>query len=60
MTNASDLMSEVKKGGAVMNLRLPFTLRCSSICAQAIYFIVDRGKIRVDIPKSTSLVGASS
>ena len=37
--NASDLISEVKKGGAVMNLRLPFTLRCSGICAQAIHFI---------------------
>ena len=39
VTNASDLISGVKKGGAVMNLRLPFTLRCSGICAQVIYFI---------------------
>ena len=38
-TNASDLMSEVKKGGLVINLRLPFTLRRSGIRAQAIHFI---------------------
>ena len=37
--NASDLMSEVKKGGAIMNLRLPFYLCCSGICAQAVHFI---------------------